>query len=50
MSPEGKQFYNNVLRAGSVEVGQRRDRRQESELILKWAEKGGKILEIGFNL
>src|SRR3989344_7781819 len=51
MSPEGKkQFYTNVLIAASVEVGQRRDRKAENELILKWAEKGGKILEIGSNL
>ena len=51
MSPEGnRQFYTNVLRAGSVEIGQRRDRRDESALILKWAERGGKILEIGSNL
>ncbi len=51
MAPEGKkQFYTNVLRAASVEVGQRRDRIKESELILKWAERGGKILEIGSNL
>jgi len=51
MSPESnKQFYTNILRAASVEVGQRRDRRKESELIISWAEKGGKILEIGSNL
>jgi len=51
MSPEGnKQFYNNVLRAASVESGQRRDRRKESELMIAWAEKNGKILEIGSNL
>ena len=51
MSPEGnKQFYTNVLRAASVEVGQRRDRREENKIILKWAERGGKILEIGSNL
>jgi len=51
MSPEkNKQFYTNVLRAGSVEIGQRLNRRKESELILAWAEKGGKILEIGSNL
>src|SRR3989344_2183165 len=46
----GKQFYTNVLRAGTVEIGQRIDRRKESELILAWAERGGKILEIGSNL
>ena len=51
MLPEGKkQFYTNVLRAASVEVGQRRDRQAETELILKWAERNGKILEIGSNL
>ncbi len=51
MSPEGnKQFYTNVLRAGSVEIGQRRDRKKESEQIISWAERGGKILEIGSNL
>ncbi len=51
MSLEKKpQFYHNVLRAASVEVGQRRDREQENALIIAWAEKGGKILEIGSNL
>ena len=50
MPSEDKQFYTNVLRAASVEVGQRRDRKAENELIIKWAEKGGKILEIGSNL
>ena len=49
MGSENKQFYTNVLRAGSVEIGQRRNRKKETELILAWAERGGKILEIGSN-
>ena len=50
MPAERKQFYTNVIRAASVEVGQRRDRKAENELILRWAERNGKILEIGSNL
>lgn len=50
MPGDNEQFYTNVLRAASVEVGQRRDRKAENELILKWAERNGKILEIGSNL
>ncbi len=45
-----EQFYNNIFKAGAVEFGQRKNRKEETALMIDWAYKNGQILEIGSNL